>query len=133
MGGHERKTWGPVPTQFYPAFNDLESRGIVSKDAETHVVSTIKPQKVTWLNEEEIACLDKTLDEFGDLSIHRVKKIAYKTEPMVQMQAQERASGGAKLIDREMDFSTISRHPLFDADDVDLSFLEDPEFKKTLD
>lgn len=130
MGGHARYDYGPVPVQFYPAFHSLTGEKIL--DREGNIVELKKDGNLSGLTEEELACLDSTLDEFKDKALGTVKNAAYRTEPMIEIQKEEEALGKGKLLWKEMDFSLINRHPLFSSDELDLSFMDDPEFKKNL-
>lgn len=131
MGGHERFPYGPVPAQFYPAFNELSKNQIVHKPENENIVTLLQSPGNPNLSDEEMACIDKTLEEFKRKPLNKVKNAAYATEPMVYIQKQEKKLG-SKLQYEKMDFDLIKRHPLFEADDLDLSFMDDPEFVESM-
>ena len=131
MGGHKRFEFGPVPDGFYPVYNELDSEGIVVKRINT--VTLEKPQTIDGLSENEIACIDKTLEEYKHQSLNSVKTAAYETEPMKLVQQREASLGSTKLMYETMDFSSINLHPLFDNESVDTDFMNDPEFIKNLE
>lgn len=127
MGDHKRYEFGPVPHGFYPAYDLLEAESIVVKQVNT--VSVVKPQQINDLTEAEIACLDKTLQEFNGKNLSTVKVAAYKTEPMESIQRQEANLGSVKLMYEKMDFNLINIHPLFDSETLDVSFMNDPGYQ----
>jgi hypothetical protein len=130
MGGHARFEFGPVPKKFYPIYDQLVAKGIIKRS--DNMVSLVRERETPRLNEEEIACLDKTLEEFKGIRLSKVKEAAYRTEPMITLQEKEKTLGSQKLMYEKMDFNLIPTHPLFQNDDVDISFMDDPEFQKNL-
>jgi len=131
LDGHLRFKHGPVPKGFYDVLRELYKTGDVTRDV--YFIRLKKHHEVvSELNEEEIACIDKVLEEFKGHSLTEVKKAAYYTEPMVNIQKKEEHLNGLKMLNARMDFNLIKKHPLFDNDDLDISFMNDPEFQKTL-
>jgi uncharacterized phage-associated protein len=128
MDGHVRYEFGPVPTDFYQVYDNLEVSGIVKKQVNT--VTLLNRISTVSLNEDEIACLNKTLKHYGTERVNIVKEAAYKTEPMITIQLKEKNLGSGKLMYEKMDFSLIKTHPLFIHSDVDMSFKNDPAYLK---
>lgn len=129
MGIHKRFEFGPVPSAFYNVYDQLEADRIVVKQVNT--VSLLVPQTIDGLSEQELACVDKTIERFRGLSLNQVKRAAYETEPMKSIQNREASMGASKLMYESMDFDLIKIHPLFDDSGLNLDFLNDPEYLKS--
>ena len=125
-GAYVREKWGPMPTNFYPVFNDMKRRGIVGRDG--NVVTLKKNSPTNLLSEEELACLDKVLRDFEDISTNKVMKTAYGTEPMLKIIELETSLSGEKLVGEEIDFKEIEPNPLLVDQNLDISFMDNPEF-----
>ena len=137
LEGHYRYTYGPIPKQFYPTLRHLyrtekavrNDKNIVLKNRSSFLAHIDELE----LTEQEKACVDKVLEKIKLTSLSEVKAMAYKTEPMVEIQKKESTLYmGMKMLNAPMDFSTIKRHPLFAYEDLDISFMNDPEFQKNL-
>ena len=131
LGGHKRFTYGPVPRSFYPSLRTLYIDHIASRHVNTIQLDD-SSISTTVLSEKEKACIDKVLEEFKGTTLTQVKLAAYNTEPMLSIQQKEKSLNGLKMINANMDFELIKKHPLLDNDDLDISFMESPEFQKNL-
>lgn len=129
-GDYVREKFGPLPSNFYPVFNEMKRKGVVDRDG--NIVTLKKQVATTALTKEEIACLDKILRDFSGVTTSKVMKTAYSTEPMKKIEALEISLSGEKLIGEEIDFGEAEEHPLFTNDDVDISFMSNPEFVANL-
>lgn len=130
MGGHARFEFGPLPGSFYPTFNHLLEKHAIARNG--NIISLTSETDTSVLDEKELACLDKVIEDFKGLSLNKVKKAAYATEPMVSIQEEEARQKIDKMLYAKMDFNDIDVHPLLDNADLDTSFMEDPEFQKNL-
>lgn len=130
-GQYERMQYGPVPEYFYPVINDLTARGVIKR--EVNNITLLKPQGFEGLSEEEKACIDKVVADFFGLSLEKVMKVAYSTEPMVEILRDESTLDTEKgLVGLRIDFHKVPLHPLMEEADTDLSFMDTPEYQQSL-
>lgn len=129
---HQRYKYGPVPAEFYKVYNTLLDTGIISRTGNIIALEVAAPGINTQLSEEELACLDKVIEEFEGKPLQTVKRTAYATEPMKHIQEEEKRLGAGIFEFRKMDFSDVEVHPLMKPVDDDLSFMDSAEFKENL-
>lgn len=131
-GPYVREKYGPIPEDFYSVINTMTRAGLIRRDG--NIITLEKSTNgATHLSEEEIACLDKILRDFTDQPLNRVLKVAYATEPMEKILAEEKAMSAEKgLVGKEIVFSGVKVHPLMDEEEIDLTFMDTPEFSDNL-
>lgn len=131
-GIYTRYEHGPVPQKFYDNYNQLLQDGTIHRNGNILESNTRIPSDA--LTEQEIACLDKILNDFSSTSINKLLKVAYATEPMEKIIEKETQMGvNRALLWADINFDEIHLHPLMDNADIDTSFMDSPEFSKTLD
>jgi hypothetical protein len=129
-GNYYREKFGPVPNAFYVAINELLAEKIIDRTG--NIITLKKDIAIKALSDEEIACLDKVIRDFKDVSISKLLKAAYSTEPMLKMQEREAALNVDKLVGEPITFENTKKHPLFDDDQLDIRFMCTPEFQTNL-
>lgn len=129
---HQRYKYGPVPARFYDVYNELLAQGVVNRTG--NIVSLVKydPRALTKLSEEELACIDKVIEDFDGETLNKVKKASYTTEPMLEIIKEEKRLGSDIFEFKKMDFSSVNVHSLMKPVDEDLSFMNSAEFKENL-
>lgn len=129
---HERFQYGPVPADFYPVYNKLLDAKTVERTGNIVSLNATLEDASAGLSEEELACIDKVIEDFDGKSLNDVKVTAYATEPMVEIKKEEERLGSGILAFKRMDFSSVEIHPLMKPVEEDLSFMDSPEFKNNL-
>lgn len=129
-GGYSRFKLGPVPLCYYNALENLKKDNL-SKNG--NVITLDKIPKIE-LKEEEVACLDKVIDDFKDKTTTQVLNVAYSTEPMGKILEAENSLNQILNFEK-IDFEdTIEPHPLLQNNEkLDVSFTDTDEFKKYLE
>ncbi len=114
---------GPISIDIYNALSDLENKFIEIKEVKKqnypyarHCISLKKNIKNFNLEESEKLFINSILESYMYLTITNLKKIAYDTEPMKDIQKEEKKGKRGVLKGHQLDFSLI---PL-DEDIVDL-------------
>jgi uncharacterized phage-associated protein len=128
-GNYYREKFGPLQPSLYPVLNNMYKENVVERTGNT--LKLKKNIRIDKLNEEEIACLDKVLRDFSDVSTDKLLKVAYATEPMKKIEEMETAIND-KLLYQEIDFDATKKHPLLENSDLDTRFMDSPEFLANL-
>lgn len=108
---------GPISIEIYKALKDLETSGYVKKEIkrnarygyDRHAISLAKKLPKLDFDQGEIIFLDSFLAELLPLTQAKLKEKAYKTEPMMAIQKNEKEREILK--GSVIDFSTISVDP----------------------
>lgn len=130
---HQRYKYGPVPADFYTVYNALLDSNVVSRTGNIVSLGRLSGEDdISQLSEEELACIDKVVEDFDGKDLTTVKRSAYATEPMVEIQKEEERLGSGILEFKKMDFSSVEVHPLMAPIEDDLSFMDSKEFQENL-
>jgi len=114
---------GPISVAIYRALSDLDNEYIRIEEKKKedypharHCISIKKDIKKFNLQDSEKLFINSILESYLTLTIGRLKSVAYNTEPMKEIQKEEKRSKKSVLKGHQLDFSLI---PL-DEDIVDL-------------
>jgi len=114
---------GPISVSVYRALSDLNNKHIKIEEKKRddypytrHCISIKKDIKKINLQDSERLFINSVLESYLTLTISKLKSVAYSTEPMKEIQKEEKRSRKSVLKGHQLDFSLI---PL-DEDIVDL-------------
>jgi hypothetical protein len=113
-----RQINGPISIDISSALDNLEHKKYIHKDVVENTdyghprysYSLKKKLKKGTFSEGEMIFLDNFLSELLPLTQKKLKELAYKSEPMVEIQSEEKKTR-AKKIGKFIDFSSVSVDP----------------------